>query len=129
MVPSSAKLNKIVKLSSYVSNNLDFHYDIFPLTKQTRVSFNLSSISTITCFQLIHLDSWGNYSTTSNSGAHYFFSIVDDFFRCTWVFLLKHKSEIEQLLKYIFFLMLKHSLIVKFNEYNQIMGLNFFLRQ
>lgn len=54
--PSSARLNKIAKLSSHVSNNSDFHCDICPLAKQTIVSFDLSSISTTACIQFIHFD-------------------------------------------------------------------------
>ena len=44
-------------------------------------------------FALIHVDLWGAYSVSSLSGTHYFLTIVDDFSRRTWVFLLKNKSQ------------------------------------
>ena len=45
-------------------------------------------------FLLIHFDIWGRYSTPSHTGAHYFLTIVDDCSCCTWIYLMKHKSEI-----------------------------------
>lgn len=49
-----------------------------------------------------HCDIWGSYKTASHSGAHYFLTIVDDFTRCTWVYLMRYKSETQQLLKSFF---------------------------
>lgn len=45
-------------------------------------------------FTLIHCDVWRRYHTTSKSGAHYFLTIVDDYSRATWVYLMAHKSEV-----------------------------------
>ncbi|KAB2625777.1 hypothetical protein D8674_017437 [Pyrus ussuriensis x Pyrus communis] len=44
----------------------------------------------------------GPYRQSSLSGAHYFLTIVDDFSRFTWVFLMKHKSDTQQLIKDFF---------------------------
>ena len=55
---------------------------ICPLAKQTRSSFPLSSISTKSCFELIHVDIWGGYQVASLLGAKYFLTVVDDHTRC-----------------------------------------------
>jgi hypothetical protein len=72
------------------------------LAKQTRQPFPCSSISTSKCFSLIHCDIWGRYKTPSISGAFYFLTIVDDFSRFTWVFLMRNKSETQTLLRQFF---------------------------
>ncbi|KAK9087507.1 hypothetical protein Syun_029901 [Stephania yunnanensis] len=38
------------------------------------------------------MDIWGPYKQSSIQGAHYFWTIVDDFSRFTWTFFMKHKS-------------------------------------
>ncbi|KAM2714488.1 hypothetical protein EV2_044230 [Malus domestica] len=66
---------------------------ICPLAKQTRAPFPLSSITTKAPFELIHVDIWGGYHVPTITGAQYFLTIVDDFSRCTWVYLMNHKSD------------------------------------
>lgn len=44
-------------------------------------------------FQLIHADIWDPCSISSINGYRYFLTIVDDFSRRTWLFLIKNKSE------------------------------------
>ena len=36
---------------------------------------------------------WGGYSTPSSSGAHYVFTIVDDHYHATWVYLMRMKFD------------------------------------
>ncbi|KAL2243082.1 UNVERIFIED_CONTAM: Retrovirus-related Pol polyprotein from transposon RE1 [Sesamum indicum] len=72
--------------------------NICPLAKQTRVPFPLSTSNSISCFDLIHVDIWGPYkratlSRATLSGAHYVLTIIDDFSRATWTFLMRHKSQ------------------------------------
>ena len=49
------------------------------------------SISTES-FVLIHMDIWGPYSTTTE--CKYFFTLVDDYTRATWVFLMPNKQQV-----------------------------------
>ena len=44
-------------------------------------------------FNSIYCDIWGGYHTISHSGAHYFLTIMDDFSRTTWVYLIHMKSD------------------------------------
>jgi Reverse transcriptase (RNA-dependent DNA polymerase)/Integrase core domain len=69
------------------------------LAKLTRKPFPLSKNKCIVPFELIHCDIWGGYSIPSHNGNRYFFTIVDDFTRCTWVYLMKNKSETQSYLK------------------------------
>ncbi|GKB09683.1 putative RNA-directed DNA polymerase [Tanacetum coccineum] len=62
-------------------------------TKFTRLPFPISVTKTNACFELIHCDIWGKYRTPSLTRANYFLTIVDDFSRSVWVFLLKHKDQ------------------------------------
>ncbi|KAJ4713974.1 Retrovirus-related Pol polyprotein from transposon TNT 1-94 [Melia azedarach] len=41
----------------------------------------------------IHSDCWGPFRVESLGGHRYFVSMIDDFSRMTWVFIMKHKSE------------------------------------
>ena len=73
--------------------NKSFDCTICPLTKQKRLHFPLSISSSSSCFDLVHADVWGPYSTISLNGSKYFLTLVDDYSRCTWVYLMKNKSE------------------------------------
>ncbi|OMO75305.1 Integrase, catalytic core [Corchorus capsularis] len=74
------------------------HCDSCLRAKQTRLPFSISGIKSVSCFDLIHCDIWGGYKTASSSGAHYFLTIVDDFSRGVWVYLMKYKSEVSHYL-------------------------------
>lgn len=63
------------------------------MAKQSRQTFSLSTTSSKECFELIHIDIWGGYHVPSLTGAQFFLTIVDDYSRGTWVYLMKHKSE------------------------------------
>ncbi|KAL1191225.1 Retrovirus-related Pol polyprotein from transposon RE2 [Cardamine amara subsp. amara] len=43
-------------------------------------------------FELVHCDIWGPYRTTSTNGSRYFLTIVDDFSRSLWLYLLPNKT-------------------------------------
>ncbi|XP_075636697.1 uncharacterized protein LOC142608926 [Castanea sativa] len=70
-----------------------FTFEICPLAKQKRLSFNKSSHISNNCFDLTHCDLWGLFSMSTIDNCKYFLTIVDDCSRCTWVYLLKHKSQ------------------------------------
>ena len=62
--------------------------------KQTREPFPLSDHKSETVGELVHLDLWGPYKVSSREGFKYFLTIVDDFSRAVWVYLLKSKDEV-----------------------------------
>lgn len=66
---------------------------ICPAARQTRRPFPISSIKTTKSFQLIHVDIWGLYRHDTYDGCNSFLTIVDDFTRSTWLYLLRSKKQ------------------------------------
>nr|GEY42599.1 ribonuclease H-like domain-containing protein [Tanacetum cinerariifolium] len=62
--------------------------------KQTREPFPLSDHKSSKIGELVHLDVWGPYKITSRDGFRYSLTIVDDFTRVVWVYILKGKDDI-----------------------------------
>jgi len=60
--------------------------------KQHRSSFPLSISRAAKAFELLHVDIWGPYRTTTYDGYKLFLSIVDYYSRATWIFLMSNKS-------------------------------------
>lgn len=51
---------------------------------------------------MIHCDLWGPYRTTAFCGSRYFLTIVDDYSRAVWLYLLTDKTHVGQHLKTFF---------------------------
>lgn len=62
--------------------------------KQKRLSFPNSNSSTSNIFDLIHVDLWGPYRSKTITGSYYFLTILEDFSRSTWTFLLSDKTQV-----------------------------------
>ncbi|CAH9142335.1 unnamed protein product, partial [Cuscuta epithymum] len=93
---SDQRLHNIASLQG--SKRFNNFCDSCIRAKQTRLPFPVSIIKTTCCFELIHCDIWGGYKCDSITGARYFLTIVDDFTRAVWVYLIKNKSEVPQVL-------------------------------
>lgn len=48
-------------------------------------------------FELVHCDLWGPYRVQTTQGWKYFLTIVDDFSRATWTFLMSNKKQVSSL--------------------------------
>lgn len=72
--------------------------DVCFRAKQTRDVFPLSTHTATSSFGLIHCDLWGPYRTPSSCGASYFLTIMDDFSRAIWIYLLVDKREVSRTL-------------------------------
>ncbi|CAA7049816.1 unnamed protein product [Microthlaspi erraticum] len=70
--------------------------------KQSRGVFRDSSNKASEPFSLIHCDVWGPYCTLSSCGAAYFLTVVDDYSRAVWTYLILEKSKVANLLKEFF---------------------------
>ena len=96
----NAKLSLIRNKNVPLSNtNKAIPCEICPLAKQKRLPFTPSTHISLECFDLIHCDLWGPFSAPTIDGCRYFLTIVDDCSRCTWVYLLKHKSQTQPTLE------------------------------
>jgi transposase InsO family protein len=67
--------------------------DVCARSKHTRLPFSSSANKSSFPFNRIFCDIWGGYHTSSICGSHYFLTIVDDFSRTTWIYLMRYKSE------------------------------------
>lgn len=88
---------KVLKFLPFLRNTSDIlnkACDVCPRAKQSRNSFSLSDNKASRIFELVHCDLWGPYNTVSSSGARYFLTIVDDFSRAVWIYLLIDKLEV-----------------------------------
>lgn len=51
---------------------------------------------------MIHCDVWGPFSYISVDGYKYFFTIIDDYFKFVWIYLLPSKGEVGKVLTKFF---------------------------
>ena len=93
--PSHSKLHLLKQFVHVVDTNKTASCcDICHFSKQKKLHFASSTHVSNKPFDLIHCDLWGPFATSTIDGFRFFLTI-DDFTRCTWVYLLKHKSEIQ----------------------------------
>ncbi|GJY21175.1 retrovirus-related pol polyprotein from transposon TNT 1-94 [Tanacetum coccineum] len=71
---------------------LDF-YENYVLRKSYRVSFDVGRHTTQGVIDYVHSDLWGPSQVESLGGKRYFLSIVDDYSRRVWVYILRFKHE------------------------------------
>ena len=57
---------------------------------------NTSELISTDIFDLIHSDVWGPSSVSSIGGSRYFVVFVDDYSHYSWIFNMKHRSELLQ---------------------------------
>ena len=80
---------------SRFSNLSSLECESCQLGKHAHVSFPKRLESrTKSPFKLIHTDVWGPSQTASSLSCRYFVTFIDDFSHCTWLFLLKSKTEL-----------------------------------
>ncbi|KAL4323895.1 hypothetical protein GQ457_11G003570 [Hibiscus cannabinus] len=92
--PSSSVFRFLKDVLPSVENNKNDLCTICPLAKQKHLSFPVSSTVTKAPFELVHYDIWGPYRTQTYDNFRYFLTIVDDYSRSTWTYLLKQKSDV-----------------------------------
>ena len=66
------------------------------LEKQPTLSFNTSETVSTDIFDLIHSDVCRPSSISSIGGSRYFVVFIDDYSRYSWIFHIKHHSELLQ---------------------------------
>ncbi|KAL2933792.1 Retrovirus-related Pol polyprotein from transposon TNT 1-94 [Bienertia sinuspersici] len=97
--PSMKVVRSLLGVDSSDFNNVcGDNCQVCYMAKQPRDSFPLSNNKATDLFELIHCDIWGPYDVESSNGSHYFLTIVDDYSRATWVYLMVGKYEVRQLI-------------------------------
>ncbi|XP_070013826.1 uncharacterized protein [Nicotiana sylvestris] len=87
----------IIKRLNVISDVKDCstkHCLICILAKQSKLPFPLSNSTTKSVFELAHYDIWGPYRVPTYDGKIFFVTLVDDYSRYTWIFLINSKSEV-----------------------------------
>ncbi|CAA3011464.1 Retrovirus-related Pol poly from transposon TNT 1-94 [Olea europaea subsp. europaea] len=90
-VPSS-RISIINKIVPEVLSESNFRCTVCPLAKQHVLPFPISTHVSSSIFELIHV-LWGPFHYPSIDGFKYFVTIVDDYCRTTWTFLINNKSQ------------------------------------
>ena len=83
-------LSKFQKMVPHFSNFSSLTCESCQLGKHTRVPFpqRLNNRAK-SPFELVHTDVWGPCRTAFTLGFQYFVTFIDDYSRCTWLFLMK----------------------------------------
>ena len=64
--------------------------------KTTSFAFQFCESISTDIFDLIHSDVWGPSPISNIGGSQYFVVFVDDYSRYSWIFHMKHRSELLQ---------------------------------
>lgn len=98
--PSSQVLESL-KLSALGSSSVidNKACDACIRAKHTHDPFPLSTNKTKMVFELVHCDLWGPYRTPALCGSKYFLTILDDYSRALWIYLLPSKHSAPTQLK------------------------------
>ncbi|KAJ9541461.1 hypothetical protein OSB04_027967 [Centaurea solstitialis] len=67
------------------------------LGKHHALPFELNDYTSDCAFDLIHSDVWGPAPHPSMGGCRYFVIFIDDHTHFTWIYLMKHRSELPQI--------------------------------
>ena len=68
------------------------------LGKQLALPFNISESISTDIFDLIHFDVWGLSFVSNIGGFRYFVIFVNDYSRYSWIFNMKYRSELLQVI-------------------------------
>ncbi|XP_073305810.1 uncharacterized protein [Primulina huaijiensis] len=87
----------------YSCSVTDLCKDVSIDTWHKRLVFPQTSMTKSSCaFQLIHMDIWGPFHTPTYNGEMYFLTIVDDFTKGTWIYLMQSKMDVLRLIRLFF---------------------------
>ena len=64
--------------------------------KSHQLQYNYSTRVSTSPLELIHTDVWGP-ALPSSEGFKYYVSFIDDYNRYCWIYLIKHKSDVESI--------------------------------
>jgi len=96
--PRNKVIEHICNKFSYVQSSFGSICDICHFSEQHKLPFQHIDISSLNAFDLIHTDIWGLVNISIVHGHKYFLTIVEDYTRNTWIYLMKVKSKIGSLL-------------------------------
>jgi transposase InsO family protein len=90
-------VSTLPSLSSRISvrnKHVQHHCKHCLIGKMHKLPFAHSKFQSTQPLELVHSDVWGPAPVSSSNGNKYYLLFVDDFSRYSWLFLLKHKSDV-----------------------------------
>ena len=96
---SHEKLGILCKNHPYISHSNNKDCTVCLLAKQKRFPFVDSNTETVSAFDIVHMHIWGPLSISSIHGHRYFLTVVDDYSKVVWIYLMKHKSDVSSMVK------------------------------
>jgi transposase InsO family protein len=90
-------VSAVPSLSSCISINnkhVQHHCKHCVIGKMHKLPFAPSQFHSTQPLELIHSDVWGPAPVNSSNGYRYYLLFVDDYSRFSWLYLLKHKSDV-----------------------------------
>jgi len=97
--PSFATLSRIYPSLFKTCPSESLVCDACELAKHTRGTYPSRGLRSEKPFEVIHSDVWGPCEVNSISGHRWFVTFIDCFSRYTWLYLLKHKSDVFSVFK------------------------------
>ncbi|CAN1853821.1 Retrovirus-related Pol polyprotein from transposon TNT 1-94, partial [Linum perenne] len=91
--PSLPRMQMIHRVNSEIILPTSSLCNTCHLAKQRTLPFQRSTSRASIPFELVHMDIWGPFHSATYDGYSYFLTVLDDFSRCVWVFLMHNKSE------------------------------------
>ncbi|XP_031745067.1 uncharacterized protein LOC116405245 [Cucumis sativus] len=95
---SSEKLRHLISVNNLtnLTKFVPFNCLNCKLAKQPALSFSQSISNCDKPFDLVHSDIWGPAPITTVHGYRYYVLFIDDYSRFTWIYFLKHRSELSR---------------------------------
>jgi hypothetical protein len=96
-----SRLSTLIKsgCSGHTSVQSDFHCKGYHLGKQIQLPYFTSHSHSVEPFDLVHSDIWGPAPFVSKGGYKYYVIFIDDHSRYTWIYFMKHRSELISIYK------------------------------
>ena len=123
--PSFPYLKKLFPNLFKGLNCSEFHCENCILSKSHRTIYPSRPYQASKPFYLIHSDIWGPSKINTSSGKKWFVTFIDDHTRLCWVYLMKEKSEVQNLFE-IFYLMIENHFQTKIGIIHTDNGTEYF---
>jgi hypothetical protein len=94
--PGSSALQQVLIQNKLLVSSLNNHASVCnacQMAKSHQVPFHDSNNRSPSPLQLVHTDVWGA-AIRSSSGYRYYVSFIDDFSKFSWIYVIKHKSDV-----------------------------------